>query len=313
MVGAGTGSASAATVTVAPQTPDLGNSGFPFGAGINWLPFASFTYRNIPAFQLKSGDTLAFDLRGENGADIQFDVDLARTTFNGSDISAGPFTRVVLNNQTASPSPRGDDTDGTFDLGYKAITAFNFPGGGLIIRFSNPSPTYAADNFVNFNLGGGESTDPSGFFVQRSTGDDDGVAPWENASGGNISAFQVVTADDPPASVAKCQGKNVTISGSNAGETVRGTQAADVINAQGGNDTVRGRRGNDIVCAGGGKDTVGGGAGRDKMFGEAGADLLRGGKGKDTANGGPGKDTMVGGPKNDTCIGGPGRDVARSC
>ena len=309
----GAGSASAATITVAPQTPDAGNNAFPFGAGVNWLPFASFTYRNIPAFELKSGDTIAFDLRGTNGADIQFDIDLARTTFNGSDISAGPFTRIVLNNQTASPSPRGDSTDGTYELGYKAITPFSFPGGGLIIRFSNPSPTYAADNTANFNLGGGESTDPSGFFVQRSTGDDDGLAPWENASGGNISAFRLTTADDPPAGVAKCQGKNVTISGSDAGETVRGTKAADVINAQGGADKVIGRRGNDTVCGGKGKDTIGGGAGRDRLNGENGADLIRGGKGVDTIKGGKGKDTMSGGPKDDLCIGGAGKDIARNC
>jgi Ca2+-binding RTX toxin-like protein len=265
---------------------------------------------------LKSGDTIAFDLRGANNADIQFDVDLARTTFNGSDISAGPFTRVVLNNQTAAPSPRGDSTEGTYDLGYKAITPFSFPGGGLIIRFSNPSPTWvASDNTIGTfqaNLGGGNAADPSGFFLERSTADPDGVAPWTNSSGGNISAFRVTTAGQPPAA-AVCQGKPVTISGSDAAETIKGTQSADVINALGGNDKVVAKGGNDVVCAGDGKDVVSGGAGRDRMNGEAGADLLRGGKGKDVVKGGPGKDTMVGGPKNDLCIGGTGKDTARNC
>jgi Ca2+-binding RTX toxin-like protein len=193
-------------------------------------------------------------------------------------------------------------------------TGFDFAGGGLIIRVSNPSPTYAADNVFNSTLRGANATDPSGFFLKRSTTDPDGVAPWANSAGGNnIAAFRLTTADDPPAGVAKCQGKDVTISGSDAAETVRGTQAADVINAQGGNDKISGRRGNDTICGGDGKDTVSGGAGRDRMFGEGGADLLRGGKGKDTANGGAGRDTLIGGPKNDVCIGGPGKDTARKC
>jgi hypothetical protein len=245
------------------------------------------------------------------------DIDLARTTFNGSNLPAGTFTRIVLNNQTAAPSPRGDTSEGTYDLGYRAIAPFSFPGGGLIIRFSNPTPTWvAADNTIatfNGNLGGGKTSDPSGFFLERSVGDDDGVPPWEASSTEHISAFRVTTAGEPPADVAKCQGKNVTISGSDAGEKVRGTKAADVINAQGGNDTVVGRRGNDTVCGGKGKDTIGGGAGRDRLNGESGADLIRGGKGKDTLNGGRGKDTLSGGPKDDVCIGGPGKDIARNC
>jgi Ca2+-binding RTX toxin-like protein len=313
----GAGSAGAATITVAPQTTEASSNAYPFGYGINWTPYAAFIYRNVPAFELKANDTLAFDLRGTNNADIQLDIDLARTTFNGSDIAAGGFTRIVLNNQTASPSPRGNSTEGDYELGFKAVVPFSFPGGGLIIRFSNPNPTWVSqDNTMGTfaaNLGGGNSTDPSGFFLERSTADPDGVAPWTNASGGNISAFRLTTASEPPAGVAQCQGKKVTISGSDAAETISGTPGADVINAQSGNDIVRAGGGNDTVCGGDGKDKVSGGAGRDKMYGEGGADVLKGGKGKDVASGGPGRDTLIGGPKNDTCIGGPGKDTARNC
>jgi Ca2+-binding RTX toxin-like protein len=316
IIGVGAGSAGAATITVAPQTTELSSNAYPFGYGINWTPYAAFIYRNVPAFELKTNDTIAFDLKGQNNADIQFDIDLARTTFNGSDISAGQFTRVVLNNQTAAPSPRGDSTEGNYDLGYKAITPFSFPGGGLIIRFSNPSPTWvASDNTMGTfegNLGGGNATDPSGFFLERSTHDADGVAPWTNSSGGNISAFRITTASAPPAA-AQCQGKPVTVSGSDASETIKGTEGADVINAGGGNDKVVAKGGNDVVCAGDGNDTVSGGAGRDRINGEAGKDLLKGGKGKDTEKGGPGKDTLIGGPKNDVCIGGSGKDTSRTC
>ena len=308
---AGVGPANAATITVEPETPSGGTNSFPFGIGTTWTPFAAFVYRNIPAFELKSGDTLAFDMRSENGADIQVDIDLARTTFNGSDVASGAFARVVLNTQTPA-NPRGDSTEGNFELRYSATTPFSFPGGGLIIRVSNPSPGYAADNVFTSNLRGADSTDPSGFFLLRSTTDPDGVAPWANANGSNIAGFRLTTAGAPPAA-ALCQGQAVTISGSGAAETIKGTQAADVITALGGKDKVSALGGNDIVCGGGGKDEVSGGAGRDRLNGEGGADILRGGKGKDVANGGPGRDTLIGGPKNDVCVGGPGRDIARNC
>ena len=316
MLALGAGTASAATITVAPQKTETSSNAYPFGYGINWTPYAAFIYRNIPAFELKANDTLAFDLRGINNADIQFDVDLAKTTFNGSDISSGPFTRIVLNDQTAAPSPRGNSTEGDYELGFKAIAPFSFPGGGLIIRFSNPNPSWVSqDNTMatfGANLGGGNATDASGFFLARSTADADGVAPWTNEGGSNISAFRITTASAPPAA-ATCQGKPVTVSGSTAAETLTGTPSADVINAQGGNDTVRALGGNDVVCGGDGKDKINGGAGKDRINGENGADTLKGGKGKDTLRGGKGKDTMIGGPKNDLCAGGPGKDVAKGC
>lgn len=312
MLGLGAGTAAAATITVAPQTPSGGSNSFPFGIGTTWTPFAAFVYRNIPAFELKPGDTIAFDMSSTNGANIELDYYLAPTTFNGSDVAAAPFTGVVLNTQTPL-NPKGDSTQGNFELIYKVTSPFSFPGGGLIIRVSNPSPVFAADTTFTSNLKGADSSDPSGFFFERSTSDPDGVAPWANVSGGNIAAFRLTTADEPPAAVSKCHGRSVTISGSNASETVKGTPAADVINALGGNDTVRALGGNDTVCAGDGKDKVSGGAGRDKMYGEGGRDVLKGGKGKDLANGGPGRDTLIGGPKKDVCIGGPGTDTARKC
>lgn len=189
---------------------------------------------------------------------------------------------------------------------------FSFPGGGLIIRFSSPSPTYAADTNFDANLGGGNSTDPSGFFLERSVADPDGVAPWHSSSAGNIPAFRITTASAPPAA-ALCQGKNVTISGSDARDVIKGTAQADVINSLGGNDKVTALGGNDTVCAGDGKDTVSGGSGRDRLNGEAGKDLLKGGKGKDTEKGGPGRDTLVGGSSDDICIGGAGKDVSKNC
>jgi Ca2+-binding RTX toxin-like protein len=263
-----------------------------------------------------------------NGGDVQIDIDLARTTTNGGEIAAQPFTRVAVNTQTPE-NATGDTVVGNFELRFTSIAPFSFPGGGLIIRFSNPSPSYAADPAGGGNITGASSTDPSGFFVRRAFSDPDGVAPW-NGDFVFIGGFRVTTAEAPP-EAGRCQGKQVTISGSDDAETLRGTQHADVIKALGGKDKVIARAGNDVVCGGAGKDNISGGAGKDKMNGEAGKDLLRGGKGKDTAKGGPGRDTLkggqgrdtlkggpgrdtlIGGPKHDVCIGGSGRDISKSC
>jgi Ca2+-binding RTX toxin-like protein len=285
---------------------------FPFGVGNGaWNPYAGFVYKNVPAFDLKVGDTIAYDTAATNTVDIQLDVDIARTTTNGGEVVAGGFTRVALNTQTPASS-KGDTNAGNYDLRWQATTPFSFPGGGLIIRFSNPSATYFADSTCNGMLVGTGASDPSGFFVKRFYADADGLTPYTGQGVSAIGGFRVTTADPLPEE-AKCQGKAVTISGSNAADTIRGTKTADVINALSGADKVFGKRGNDTICGGTGKDTIGGGAGRDAINGENGADLIRGGKGADTIKGGKGKDTMSGGPKDDLCVGGAGKDIARNC
>jgi Ca2+-binding RTX toxin-like protein len=308
-------SAGAATLTVAPATPATGNS-FVFGWGAtgpgHWGPFAGFVYKNIPAFQLKIGDTVAFDTGAVNDADIQSDIEMARTTANGGDVAAQSFTRVVLNNQTPTP-PRGDATVGNFELQYKATAPFNFPGGGLIIRYSNASPGYNADPTSTQNLVWANATDTSGFFVKRFYQDADGLSPYTGQSADTIGGFRLTLANPPVESPPKCQGKDATIVGGEGRDQLQGTQKADVIVSLGGNDNVVAKGGNDRVCAGGGNDTVSGGGGRDRLNGEAGKDSLKGGKGKDTEKGGPGRDTLIGGPKNDVCIGGAGKDVVTNC
>src|SRR5690349_14836443 len=97
---AATASSSAATtktVTIAAATPQVGNCWF-FGEATQpndeWTPFAAWVYKNIPPFDLKRGDTLAFDSGVQNDFDIQVDIALAATTTNGGDANAGPFTTI---------------------------------------------------------------------------------------------------------------------------------------------------------------------------------------------------------------------------
>ena len=198
------GTAQAATVTVFPNNPNpTGTNCYPFGKGISgadqWPPFAAFIYQNVPAFELNTGDTLAFDLNAVNNVDIELDIALARTVSNGTIVEGEPFKQVVSNDQTPL-NPRGDTTVGNFELQFTAEAPFSFPGGGLIIRFSDPSPSYAADDTCTGNLVYGNSTDTSAFFVRRAYEDPDGVFPWSAQffPVSFIGAFQVVTADPTP-------------------------------------------------------------------------------------------------------------------
>jgi hypothetical protein len=208
--------ASASTVTIAPTVESPANA-FPFGEGVIWTPFAGFVYKNLPAFQLKTGDRLAFDLSATNNVNIQLQIDLAATTVNGGDVPSQPFTTVVPNTQTPA-NPKGDTIHGNFELQYTAAAPFSFPGGGLIIRFSSPSAGYAADGLADSVLtNSGSSTDASGFFVERFFTDADGAAPWANAANNNVGAFRLTLADPPAvasptgqraAALAKCKKKH---------------------------------------------------------------------------------------------------------
>jgi hypothetical protein len=193
--------ASASTLTINPASPGGGNC-YPFGVGSGgspgWNPFAGFVYKNVPAFQLRAGDVLAFDLGGTNPeADIQFQIDLARTTVNGGDIPSGGFTTVAANTQTPL-NPRGDAITGNYELQFTSLAPFSFPGGGLIIRFSNASTSYATDTTCSSTLtNAATSTDPSGNFVERFFNDPDGNAPWANPDLTDIGGFRLTLADIP--------------------------------------------------------------------------------------------------------------------
>jgi len=184
------------TITVSPATPATGNC-YPFGiagGGADWTPYAGFVYQNIPAFELHPGDVLAFDTAAVNNVDVQLEVALARTTTNGGDAAAQPFTTVVNNTQTPV-NPRGDTTQGNFELQFAAQAPFSFPGGGLIIRFGNPSATYATDTTCTGNLVHGDSTDSSGFFVHRIYNDANGLDPWDGGDTSDVGAFRLVLAN----------------------------------------------------------------------------------------------------------------------
>lgn len=160
-----------------------------------------FVYKNIPAFDLKTGDTIAFDLSVQNDVDIQLQISMAPTTVNGGDV-ADAYTTVV-NNTQVPVNPRGNTVTGDYELQFTAQAPFHFPGGGLIIRFSNPGGAYASDLAPDSTLANlADSTDSSGFFVKRFFNDTDGLAPYSSGDLIDIAGFRLTIQDIPPATPA---------------------------------------------------------------------------------------------------------------
>jgi hypothetical protein len=158
-------------------------------------------YKDIPAFSLKPGDTVGFDLTAQNDVDIQLDIAMAPTTTNGGSTNSAPFTLVVPNSQVPA-NPRGNTTSGDYELGFTATAPFNFSGGGLLIRFSNPGGAFFGDpDTIDDGVLANNAlpTDPSGYFVAREVRDNDGSAPWTDEYLDGIGGFRLNIADVPPA------------------------------------------------------------------------------------------------------------------
>lgn len=196
----GLSAAQAQDLTIEPDTPFVGNC-FPFGDGgvtpeDPWAPFMGFIYQNIPPFELRAGDILAFDLGEINSADVQLDIEMAVTDSNGSINPGGPFTKVVSNTQTPQ-NPNGDTIIGNFEMMFTAEQSFSFPGGGLIIRFSNPSAAYRLSMVCDQVLVNADSVDPSGYFVLRYFADTDGLPPYDDVDNGSIGGFRITQVEQP--------------------------------------------------------------------------------------------------------------------
>lgn len=185
-----------------PDIPAVGGC-YPFGFGAlapaatAWTPFAGFIYEEMAPFNLAVGDTLAFDLGAMNDVNIGLEIALGRTQQNGGNAAQGAFTTVVSNTQTPA-SPRGDNVIGNFELRFTAEAPFNFPGGGLIVRFSNPSAGYQADTTCTNVLVHGDARDSSEHFVMHFARDADGQSPWDTEFPDTIGALLITTGAVPP-------------------------------------------------------------------------------------------------------------------
>lgn len=185
--------AGAATITVQGDVTSVGNC-IPFGCPGEYGPTMGFVYQNIAAFGLLPGDTIAFDTGDVNDIPLDLVIELAAATSNGSNIADGAgFTQVAGGNPS---NPFGNTVVGDFDLVWTVTTAFNFSGGGLIIRFS-PQGASAGDFSFEQNLVHSHASDPSGLFVGRWYNDNDGLFPYGDGpdsgfDGTQVGHFQIV-------------------------------------------------------------------------------------------------------------------------
>ncbi|HEX3758521.1 MAG TPA: OmpA family protein [Kofleriaceae bacterium] len=116
--------------------------------GALWLPTMGFVYRNVERFDLSPGDTIAFDIQmpDPGPADLQFrpQVDLALAHASDPanpfvpDHVAGATTDFTTVAHGAIASGPGNKISRDYDLSFTVDAPFSFPGGGLIIRVSNP-------------------------------------------------------------------------------------------------------------------------------------------------------------------------------
>ena len=201
----GAASAQAATtVTVAPGSPGSSptDNNWPFGHN-NWGNHMGFIYKNVQPFSLKAGDTIAFDLAQPNNVVPQLEIGLAQTTVSGGDLPAAPFTPVVPN--TVVPTGSGNTIANDYDLAYKVAVPYTFPGGGLIIKFSNKGTALAGDGVASDVFQNLQTTtaDSSGLFAFRFAQDADGAPPWSLQDTDRISGFRLIIEDPASAPVTK--------------------------------------------------------------------------------------------------------------
>jgi hypothetical protein len=161
----------------------------------------AFVYKNLPAFSLKPGDTIAFDLSSQNDVDIQLQINMAPTT-NTTDVTTAPPTQIVSNTQVPA-NPRGNTVPGDYELTFTSQAAFNFAGGGLALSLGNPGGDFATDMDAtgsSVQTNNATPSDPSGLFLERLLRDADGTAPWDDPTPQSfIAGFRLKLADVPSA------------------------------------------------------------------------------------------------------------------
>ncbi len=148
---------SAADVITIDDAGLQGTTSIPFTCSVDgdsplWLPTMGFVYRNVEAFDLSPGDTVAFDIQMPGAAtDLGFRPQLDLALAHASDPLnpflpdhvAGSATDFTTIGHGAIASGPGNKVVRDYDLVFTADTPFHFPGGGLIIRVARPQGVLA--------------------------------------------------------------------------------------------------------------------------------------------------------------------------
>jgi len=210
-----------------------------------------------------------------------------------SDGATGDFfgISVSISGDVALVGAFGDDDSG---LGSGSAYFYRYNGSSWV----EEQKLLASDGAASDNFGNSVSLSGDVALVG---------AYWDQDNGsGSGSAYVFKTSGGQEPS---CNGKDVTILGTEDHDIIIGTNGPDVIHGLGGHDVIWARGGDDVICGGDGNDTLGGGEGKDILFGEDGHDVLWGGDDDDRLFGGSGNDTLGGGAGNDILRGNLGNDT----
>ncbi len=181
-------------LTIVGPTSASASNCIPFGDGSTFGDYMGFVYKNQPAFDLRPGDVIAWDLWAVNDVDINMEVAFASAKFSGSaEPDVAGFTTLAIGKPAV---PRGNGISKDYELAWEVTNTFNFAGGGLIVRFK-PIGTYATDASCTGVITATEATDPTGWFSSRFYSDPDGVFPWGGTDLSVIGVAQFTVSSSP--------------------------------------------------------------------------------------------------------------------
>ena len=205
------------SIAIVPLSPTGVGNCIPFGQNNNYFgtgsdvshKFQGFIYRDVPAFVLRPGDKIAFDLGSLNDVDVRRSIFLSATNANpalsastaSQGIKAVAWTKVV--DESATPlNPKGNTISGDYELVYTAIARFEFAGGGLAIGFQGSPPASYVDGGCEQVLVLASYQDASNRFYRRFYDEpDQSTDILDDHSGINyesIGGFKIYAGDASP-------------------------------------------------------------------------------------------------------------------